>query len=145
MSAHSFRRKINLAGGGKLEALVPTAGTAPRRTLADGVALNGKNFAALFHRRATGTRACCEIKGGVPDSAVGGRAGCAVPPSRCQLPVRKVPGWRALGFPPGLWVAPKRFPGVVAGVEEAGEGGTPPCCPGVYGLLWLPPQLCLPL
>ena len=37
--------------------------------------------------------------------------------------MREVPGWRALGFPPGLWVALKRFSGIVAGPEEAGEGG----------------------
>ena len=48
------------------------------------------------------TRASGKTKGGAPDIAVGGRAGCVVPPSRCQLPVRKVPGWRALGFPPVL-------------------------------------------
>ena len=84
-------------------------------------------------RRATGTRASCKTKGGVPDSAVGGRAGGAVPPSRCPLPVRKVPGWRALRFPPGLWVAPERFHGAVAGAEEAGEGETPPCAQARMG------------
>ena len=70
---------------------------------------------------------------------MGGRAGCAVPPSRCQLPVRTVPGWRALGFQPELWIAPNLFTGVVAGAEEAGKDGTPPCCPGGYGLAWLLP------
>ena len=84
--------------------------------------------AAPRERRATGTRR-------VPNSAVGGRIWCAVAPSRCQLPARKVPGRRALGFPLGLWVAPKRFPGADAEAEEAGEGGTVPCYLGVYVLL----------
>ena len=52
--------------------------------------------------------------------------GVGVPTSSCQLPVRNVPGWRALGFLPGLWAAPKRDPGAGAGAEEAGEGGIPP-------------------
>ena len=92
---------------------------------------------------AIGTRASYEKNGGTPDSAGGGRAGCAVPPSSCHLPVRKVPGWRAFGFPLGLWAAPRRIPGAGAGAEEAGEGGTPPWWPDVYGL----PRLalyCLP-
>ena len=78
---------------------------------------------------------------GAPDSAVSGRVGCAVPPSSCHVPVRKVPGWRALGFPIGLWAAPRRIPGAEAGAEEAGEGGTPPWWPDVCGLPGLP--LCL--
>ena len=32
--------------------------------------------------------------------------GGAVPPSACQLPVRKVARWRAFGLPPGLCEAP---------------------------------------
>ena len=47
-----------------------------------------------------GTRASCEFYVFCPSSAGGGRTGGAVPPSACQLPVRKVPGWRAFGFPP---------------------------------------------
>ena len=68
------------------------------------------------------------------DSAAGGRVGCAAPPSKCHLPVRKVPGWRAFGFPPALWAAPRRMPGAAAEAEEAGEGGTPPCWPDAYVL-----------
>ena len=105
-----------------------------RRVGARGL-LTERVCASPRERRATGTRASCVTKGGVPGSAVGGRAGCAVPPSCCQLAVRKVRGWRALGSPLGLWVAPKRFPRADAEAEEAGEGGTAPCCPGVYVLL----------
>ena len=68
-----------------------------------------------------------------PDSTVGGRVGCAAPPSNCHLPVRKVTGWRAFGFPLGLWATPRRIPGTAAGAKEAGEGGTPPWWPDVYG------------
>ena len=50
------------------------------------------------------------------------------------LPVRNVPGWRAFRFPPGLWAAPRRVPGAAAGAEEAGDGGTSPWRPDVYGL-----------
>ena len=36
--------------------------------------------------------------------------------------------WLArVGFPLGLWVTPKRFPGADAEAEGAGEGGTAPC------------------
>ena len=95
-------------------------------------------IAALLDRLATGTRASCETNGGAPGSAGGGRVGCAVPPSRCHFPVRKVPGCRAFGFPLGLWAAPRRIPGAEAGAKEAGEGGTPPLWPDVYGLPRLP-------
>ena len=44
----------------------------------------------------------CEIDVFSPGSADGGRAGRAVPPSACQVPVRKVPGRRAFRFSPGL-------------------------------------------
>ena len=114
-----------------LGALIPAAGTTPRRSSAGGVGARGLLTeiicAAPRVRRTTGTRESCETKGGVPDSAVGVRVGYAVPPSPCQLPVRKVPGWRALGFPLGLRVAPKRFPGADAEAEEADEGRTAPC------------------
>ena len=53
-------------------------------------------------------RSSCKINVFSPGNAGGGRAGGAVPPSACQLPVRKVPGWCALGFPPGLRDAPYR-------------------------------------
>ena len=82
--------------------------------------------AAFLNRLATGARASSETKGGVPDSAVDGQAGCDVPPSSYQLPERNVPGWRAFGFRPQLWAAPKRIPGAGAGAQEAGEGGIPP-------------------
>ena len=48
------------------------------------------------------TRASSETNVFFPGRAGGGRTGGAVPPSACQLPARKVPGWRAFGFPPGL-------------------------------------------
>ena len=35
----------------------------------------------------------------------------------------------------GLWVAPKWFPEADAEAEEAGEGGTAPCCPGVCAVV----------
>ena len=82
--------------------------------------------AALLDRLATGTQASSKTKVGVPDSTVDGQAGCAVPPSSCQLPVRNVPGWRAFGFPPRIWAAPKLIPEVGAGAEEANEDGIPP-------------------
>ena len=41
-------------------------------------------------------------------------------------------------FPLGLWAAPKRIPEAAAGAEEAGERGTPPWWPDVYGLPGLP-------
>ena len=66
-----------------------------------------------------------------PDHAAGGRVGCAAPQSNHQLPVRKVPGWRAFGFPPALWAAPRRMPGA----EETGEGEASPWYSDVY---WLP-------
>ena len=46
-------------------------------------------------------RASCEINVFSPGNAGGGRAGGTVSLSACQLPVRKVPGWRASGLPPG--------------------------------------------
>ena len=46
-------------------------------------------------------RASRELNVFPPGSSGGGRAGGAVLPSACQLPVWKVPGWRAFGFPPG--------------------------------------------
>ena len=69
-----------------------------------------------------------------PDSAVGGRAGCAVQPTSCHLPVRKVPVWSTFGCPLRLWAAPTRIPEAVTREEEAGEGGTPPWWPDMYGL-----------
>ena len=85
---------------------------------------------ALMDRLVAGKRASCETKEGPPDNAAGGRVGVAAPPSNCHLPVRKVPGWRAFGFPPASWAAPRRMPGA----EEAGEGGTPPWWPDAYVL-----------
>ena len=76
-------------------------------------------------KRAISIVARVETKGSVLDSAFGVRVGCAVPPSRCQLPELKIPGWRALGFPPRLWAAPMHLPGAVMGAEEAGVGGIP--------------------
>ena len=115
--------------GTALDTLVPFAGTAPLKFARDGVGARGLLpeviGAALLDRLATGTRESCGPNGDAPDSAVGGRAGCAVPPSSCQEPVRKVPGCRTFGFPLGLWAARRRIPGAVAGAEEAGEGGTP--------------------
>ena len=73
---------------------------------------------AVMDRLAAGKRASCETKEVPPDNAAGGRVGVAAPPSSCHLPVRKVPGWRAFGFLPASWAAPKRMPGA----EEAGEG-----------------------
>ena len=116
-----------------MAALVPFAGTAPREYATDGVGARALVTEAIcatsLDRLATGTRACCETDGGPPDSAVGGRIGCAGPPSNCHLPVQKVPGWRAFGFPLGLWAARRRIAGAAAGAaagaEEAGEGGTP--------------------
>ena len=55
---------------------------------------------------------------------------CAAPPSNRNLPVGKVPGWRAFGFPPALWAAPRRMPGA----EEADGSGTPPWWPDAYVL-----------
>ena len=48
------------------------------------------------------SRASCEINVFSPGNAGGGRVGGAVTPSACQVPVRKVPGWRAFEFSPGL-------------------------------------------
>ena len=62
-----------------------------------------------------------ETNGSVPDSAFGARVGCAVPPSRCQLPERKAPGWRALGFPPELWAAPTCLPGALMVADKGGR------------------------
>ena len=117
-----------------LDTRVPFAGTA-RGPLTEAIC------AALLDRLATGTRVSCKPNGGAPDSAVGGWAGCAVPPSSCHLPVRKVPGWRAFGFPLGLWVAARRIPRAGAEPEEAVEGGTPQWWPNVCGL----PRLALGL
>ena len=150
MNAHSLRTKCNLVKG----------------THAESAGFQRRYYAVKIISRRCGTpwalnrNICCRAtwkasnrhssisrkKKGVPDSAVGGRGGCVVPPSRCQLPpVRKVPGWSALGFPFGLWVAPERYPGADAETEAAGEGEKSPCFPGVYVLLWLPRWLCLPL
>ena len=82
--------------------------------------------AALLDRLAAGSRASRATNGGVPYRAAGGRVACDLPPSSCQFPVRKVPGSRTFGFPLGVWPASKRIPGATAGVEEAGEGETPP-------------------
>ena len=75
---------------------VPFAGTASREYATDGVGARGlireEICAALLDRLAAGTRESRETKGGVPDSAVGGRVGCAVPPSSCQFLLRKAPG-----------------------------------------------------
>ena len=124
--------------GTALETRVPVAGTMPREFATDDVGARGlvteANIAALLDGLATGIRASCETNGGAPDSAGGERAGCAVPPSSCHLPVRKVPGWRAFGFPLGLWVAARRIPRAGAEPEEAVEGGTPQWWPNVYGL-----------
>ena len=40
------------------------------------------------------------------------------------MPVRNAPGWRALGFPPRLWAAPKRIPGAGAGGGGRGRDTT---------------------
>ena len=76
-------------------------------------------------RLVAGKRASCESKEGAPDNGAGGWVGVAAQPSNCHLPV---PGWRAFGFPPASWAAPKRMPGA----EEAGEGGTPPWWSDAY-------------
>ena len=143
VSTHSLRQKLNLAGEGHTR----SAGSHSQHYAVNNISRRrrsprvpkGRIFAAPLDRRTTGTRASCETKGGVPDRAVGGRAGYPLPPPRCLFPVRKVPGWRALGFSPGLWVATQRFRGVVAGAQEAREGGKASCFSGVYRLLWLPP------
>ena len=128
--------------GTALATLVPFVGTASLEFVTDGVGAPGLVIeaicAAILDRLATATRASCEQNGGAPDSAAGGRVGCAVQPSSCKLPVRKVPGWRAFGVPLGLWAAPMRTPGAAVGGEEGGEGGTPPWWPDVYGLPGLP-------
>ena len=139
VSAHPLCKKCNLAGGGHAGSAGPhrryyAVNVVTRRRRSGGL-LPEISCAAPRVRRTTGTRASCESKGSVLDSAVGVRVGCAIPPSPCQLPVLKVPGWGALGFALGLWVAPKRFPGAGTEAEEAGEGGTAPCWPRVYVLL----------
>ena len=63
-----------------------------------------------------------ETQRGVPDSAVAG----AVLLLSCQLPARNMPGWRAFGFPLGLWASPTRIPGSGAEAEEASEGRISP-------------------
>ena len=129
-SARSRRRKTYLAEGNHARSASSRRRYYAVRSLTDGVGASGLSTeaicAALLDRIATGTRAPSETKRGVPDSAVDGQAGCAVPPSRCQLPVRNVPGWRAFGFPPQLSAAPKHIPGEGVGAEEAGKGGIPP-------------------
>ena len=114
-----------------LGALIPTAGTTPLRSSAGGVGVRGLLTEIICAvprtKQTTGTRAYCERKGSFPDSAVGVRVGCDVSSPPCQLPVQKVPGWRALEFPLGLWVAPKRLPGADTEAEVAGEDGTASC------------------
>ena len=85
-------------------------------------ARNRGNLAALLGRLATCTRVSCETNGGAPDSAVGGQAGCVVPPSSCHLPVRKVPGWHAFGFPIGVVGIPKAHSRSINGSRRSGRG-----------------------
>ena len=131
VSAHSFRTKCTLAW-------VAHAGSAGphRRDYALNVvvrrrkrpwALKRNNLCHATCKASDRHSSILRKKGSVPDSAVGVLVGCAVPPSPCQLPVRKVPGWRALGFPLGLWFALKRFLEAKTETEEVDEGGTSPC------------------
>ena len=140
--ACSVRRNCTRAEGNRARDTGSLRRYCTVRIYTDGVGARGlvteAICAALLDRLATATRASCETNGGAPDSAVGGRVGCAAPPPNCHLPVRKVPGWRVFGFPLGLWAAPSRIPGAAAGAEEAGEGRTPPWWPDVYGLPGLP-------
>ena len=114
-TAHGARVPFveNLPGlrGTALVTLAPIAGSAPCEYGTDGVGARGLKTeeicAALLDMLAAGTRTSCEINGGAPDSAAGGWVGCAAPPSNCYLPVQKVPGWRAFGFPPGSCAAPR--------------------------------------
>ena len=144
-TAHKARVFVEIVPwlrGTALATLVPVAGNAP---LESATGVNGARWvvteaicAALLERLATGARTSCETNGGFLDSAVGGRVECAVPPSSCHWPVRKVPGWRAFGFPLGVWAASRRIPGEAEKGEEAGDGGTSPWCPDVYGVLGVP-------
>jgi len=88
-----FVVNVTWLGDGMLVALISTTGTTPWRPSAGGVGARGLLTevisAAPRARRTTGTRASCETKGRVADSAVGVRVGCAVPPSRCQLPCER--------------------------------------------------------
>ena len=129
-SARSRLRKNYLAGGHHDRSATSRRRYYAVRIVTDGVGVRGvlteAICAALLNRLATGTPASSETKRGVPNSAVDGQAGCAVPPSSYQLPVRNVPGWRAFSFSLVLWAVSMRIPRAGAGAEEAGEGGIPP-------------------
>ena len=87
----------------------------------------GNRYTSILRNKRRGPRQCCWRKGRVCRTAV-------------ELSFAGAEGtWLArVRVPLGLWAAPRRIPGAAAGAEEAGEGGTPPWWPDVYGLPGLP-------
>ena len=71
-----------------------------RRSEARGIARGESGTGRCRALSEPGARASCEIYIFSAGNAGGGREGGAEPPSTCQLPARKVPGWRPFWFPP---------------------------------------------